>query len=124
MESPRGAPDPKMAFIFEGNSPDKIRPRYSVFFQVVKFRHAATYRDPDSMESPCLDPFGQDWPRVVVIFPAEIPSPAQACSMEPKSGRQGGHGITMAGTEIKAWRVASPTAFSCVAFSEFTGCWV
>jgi hypothetical protein len=38
---------------------------------------------------------------VVVIFPAEIPSPAQACSMEPKSGCQGGHGITMAGTEIR-----------------------
>jgi hypothetical protein len=39
-----------MAFIFEGNFPDKKSPRYSVFFQVVKFLHAATYRDRRSME--------------------------------------------------------------------------
>src|SRR5580704_6303409 len=80
MESPRRAPDPKMAFIskeipplikFEVLSCRKIPLRSHLPRPLIPWNHRG------------LDPFRQDWPRVVVIFPAEIPS----------SARFGFHGI-------------------------------
>lgn len=73
--------------------------RYSVFFQVAKL---FTQR-PTATAVP--------WntaPRPFSLFRPKFPRPPKPCSMEPKSGlfhgtktrRQGGHGITMAGTEL------------------------
>jgi hypothetical protein len=60
MESSRGALDPEMAFIFEGIPPDKIRPDIRCFPGQKIPSRSDLYRDRDSMESPCLDPFRQD----------------------------------------------------------------
>jgi hypothetical protein len=89
MEPSRGALDPNIAFIFEGNFPDKNRPDIP-FFHGIKFSRSDLRRPRFHGIHLTKTLSRQDWPRVVVIFPAEIPPPARFGFHGSKPGRQGG----------------------------------